>query len=606
MEPLTDTLANLFTWLLQASWQSALVICMVFLLQAVFRKTLSPAWRYGLWMLVLVRLLLPGTVESAASVFNLANAPAVQRIATRISLDESAKTMLRMAAARAQTQIQPTQPEAVPPMASSAKREHAAPTVAPLVDGAMPEASNPKSLLRPLFVGTWAVTVLFLLVRAGYKNYRFSSCVVRCRPVTHETVIDLLQDCKTEMNVHAPMDVVETPGVESPALLGFVRPRLLLPPAMLKSFPRDKLRYFFLHELAHFKRGDIFVNWLMTALQVLHWFNPLVWLAFSRIRTEREAACDARVMTFCGDRYESVRYGEAIVDLLESAARAHWLPGVVGILEDNKQMKRRITMIAQFKAYPRWTSALAAGLVATLAFVTLTDAQPSTAEQKAEPTAERLIVPGQRVGPYTFDMTFPEVQRRLGRPRKVLQREGYAYHLYRDVSFKVMGDSRQSIEEITVLSPKYKFSNGITVGSGLDAVIAKLGGQYELSEFPTKDFFTYPEHGIMFEVSKKGRSVLEINVRRKQGHTSPYSSERMPRARPVLIAIGGFAGTGKSTMSRRLSRELSIPRLGSDAIGRTVKGVKAIKFSVHPDNPACAAYERLGFRCHELTVGKYL
>jgi len=40
----------------------------------------------------------------------------------------------------------------------------------------------------------------------------------------------------------------------------------------------------------------------------------------------------------------------------------------------------------------------------------------------------------------------------------------------------------------------------------------------------------------------------------------------------LLIAVGGFAGTGKSTISRRLSRDLSIPRLGSDTIGRTIKG----------------------------------
>jgi len=47
--------------------------------------------------------------------------------------------------------------------------------------------------------------------------------------------------------------------------------------------------------------------------------------------------------------------------------------------------------------------------------------------------------------------------------------------------------------------------------------------------------------------------------------------------RPLLIAIGGFAGTGKTTICKRLSRELSIPRLGSDTIGRTVKGSAGIK-----------------------------
>jgi len=51
---------------------------------------------------------------------------------------------------------------------------------------------------------------------------------------------------------------------------------------------------------------------------------------------------------------------------------------------------------------------------------------------------------------------------------------------------------------------------------------------------------------------------------------------RQSRA-PLLIAIGGFAGTGKTSMSRRLSRDLSIPRLGSDTIGRTIKGSAGLK-----------------------------
>ena len=48
-------------------------------------------------------------------------------------------------------------------------------------------------------------------------------------------------------------------------------------------------------------------------------------------------------------------------------------------------------------------------------------------------------------------------------------------------------------------------------------------------------------------------------------------------AYPGLIVVGGFAGTGKTSVSRRLSAELCIPRLGSDTIGRTIKGSAGIQ-----------------------------
>ena len=117
------------------------------------------------------------------------------------------------------------------------------------------------------------------------------------RPVTDQKTLDLLEDCKETMGVGTYLAVVETARVNSPSLLGVVRPRLLLPPGTISSLGPAQLRHVFLHELAHLKRNDVLVNWLMAALQVLHWFNPLVWLAFGRMRAERELACDNLVLS---------------------------------------------------------------------------------------------------------------------------------------------------------------------------------------------------------------------------------------------------------------------------------------------------------------------
>jgi len=61
----------------------------------------------------------------------------------------------------------------------------------------------------------------------------------------------------------------------------------------------------------------------MSLLQVLHWFNPLVWLAFYRMQTDRELACDALVLT-CTRSGESKDYGRTIVNLLERFSRPRW------------------------------------------------------------------------------------------------------------------------------------------------------------------------------------------------------------------------------------------------------------------------------------------
>ena len=104
----------------------------------------------------------------------------------------------------------------------------------------------------------------------------------------------------------------------------------------------------FLHELSHIKRQDILTGWLMTALQILHWFNPLVWLAFHRMRVDRELACDALALSYAKEE-ENQPYGRTIIKLLEGFGCSAWAPSMAGTVENKNQMKERISMIAKFR-----------------------------------------------------------------------------------------------------------------------------------------------------------------------------------------------------------------------------------------------------------------
>jgi len=210
--------------------------------------------------------------------------------------------------------------------------------------------------------------------------------------VTDGAVLELLEDCKQEMRVNTPIAVLETAAVCTPCLFGSIRPRILLPPGLLHNFSAAELRYVFLHELAHVKRGDIAVNWLATTVLVLHWFNPLVWLAFSRMRADREVACDALALSRAKET-ENKPYGETIIKLVESFSRPALVPGMAGIVENGNQIERRITMIANFRRNRGWPfGAAAVGLL--LALLTLTDARSGdrASGTQAEPGAPPQIV----------------------------------------------------------------------------------------------------------------------------------------------------------------------------------------------------------------------
>jgi hypothetical protein len=186
---------------------------------------------------------------------------------------------------------------------------------------------------------------------------------------------------------------VVTDEVAMPSLLGFVRPRILLPPGLLDSLHPDQLRFILLHELAHIKRLDIVVGWVAILLQALHWFNPLVWYAFHRMRADREVACDAAVLSHTGKEC-SAAYGRTIIALLERSSTLSPLLPAAGLAETKPQLKRRIIMIAGFKKNTPWLSVVAMLILVGLSAVTLTNAVQSSVEaQEQTPAAQSAVAP---------------------------------------------------------------------------------------------------------------------------------------------------------------------------------------------------------------------
>jgi Tol biopolymer transport system component len=209
-------------------------------------------------------------------------------------------------------------------------------------------------------------------------------------PSTDKDVLELLEECRARMGLRTIVALVISEKVNMPVLLGFIRPRLLMPRDIAAQLGREELRYVFLHELAHVKRHDIALAWLTTFLQVLHWFNPLVWLAFHRMRADRELACDALVLT--RTRGEGTKdYGRAIVSLLERFSFPPPLPGLAGILENKSQLKRRIAMITQFQNNSYRWSMTGVVVITVLGAISMIDPTRGSVSSSPAPPAKPSV-----------------------------------------------------------------------------------------------------------------------------------------------------------------------------------------------------------------------
>ena len=119
-----------------------------------------------------------------------------------------------------------------------------------------------------------------------------------------------------------------SPRVTAPVVIGWIRPIILLPVAAITGLPMSQLELLVVHELAHIRRLDPFINLVLIAAETILFYHPAVWWVTRRVRIERENCCDDVSASLCGD---AAGYAEALISLYEFVVCPHsWLPRLAG------------------------------------------------------------------------------------------------------------------------------------------------------------------------------------------------------------------------------------------------------------------------------------
>lgn len=413
---MTGGLSAAFDWMLRATWQASCLAVLVLLVQWACGRRLSARARCWLWAIVIARLMLPPlpavrwTLLHARAVTPiepvkarvelprvtvpppLVDVEPVRPRAARVPIDPGTVASLRaeLAAMREKDQAAtmvavPTPPLQKQPVAAAPS----APVVRPSPSIVARQSVWPR-ILR-FIPWLWLAGMTWVGGRVLVASVRLWLTVRRLPRHEAPATAELLASCARQMGLRGPPpELCLAADLPGPALAGWLRPKLLVPPGVLAAFDAADLRLMFLHELAHVRRRDVAVNWLLSAVTAVHWFNPIVWLCVRRVRADRELACDELVLASSRDQAAVPAYGHTLLRLADWLARGTTpsrprVAGVVEILEDARELQRRIVMIARFNpaTMKRWP-AVAAGGVLLLAGLALTDAAEPAATRPAQ------------------------------------------------------------------------------------------------------------------------------------------------------------------------------------------------------------------------------
>jgi GWxTD domain-containing protein len=152
--------------------------------------------------------------------------------------------------------------------------------------------------------------------------------------------------------------LLESGLADTPAVIGLLRPVILMPAGLLAGFPPDQLEFILLHELAHIRRYDYFVNLVQSLAEDLLFYHPAVWWVSSLIRAERENCCDDVVVAATGN----ARGFAAVLAALE---QNRWAAREAALAANGGHLMNRIRRLLEGREHlrPAAAPAFAAGLL---------------------------------------------------------------------------------------------------------------------------------------------------------------------------------------------------------------------------------------------------
>jgi beta-lactamase regulating signal transducer with metallopeptidase domain len=141
----------------------------------------------------------------------------------------------------------------------------------------------------------WQAGALLLLGILGTGLLRLAWLQTRATALQQKEWTDLVTTLARDLELQRPVRLLRSDRPLTPMTWGVHRPVIMLP-STCDTWTETQRREVLVHELAHIKRQDCLTQGIAQLACVVYWFHPLVWLAARRMRTERERACDDRVL----------------------------------------------------------------------------------------------------------------------------------------------------------------------------------------------------------------------------------------------------------------------------------------------------------------------
>ena len=344
-------LQDIFSRVLHMSLTGSYIILFVLLMRLALRKA-PKVFSYVLWAVVLFRLLCPVSISSALSVLNFTPTAAAQPQGAVTTVEHPVILDIYMGGPILSEEPEAENSNQIPAITPSFPENRVDPAPVPDAVDQQASAEPVRDLLR-YAVTIWLQGMGVLFVYNIYACLRLSSYTAGA--------------VRLRKNIYLG-DHIPTPFVK-----GLIRPKIYLPSTLAEA----ERKYIIAHERCHIKRWDPLWKLLGYIALCIHWFNPLVWLAFALSAKDMEMSCDEAVIGMYGPKIRA-EYSASLLRL----ATGHRFVALTPLAFGEGDTKGRVMNMAKWKKPGFWAMLCAA--IVCIAVLAACATNPSETNPQAE------------------------------------------------------------------------------------------------------------------------------------------------------------------------------------------------------------------------------
>ncbi len=382
-------MSDLVLKLVNMSISASFIVVALLLIRLIFKK--MPKWvNMVLWGLVALRLCLPISLQSGASLIPSANvvpktvieSPAPQIESTSVVVEDDVKdsanetvndganevvggSQNEIVSTPSNEMVNDSANEIVSTPENEVVNTPETDTVIPEIPSVKTEKASSKNADSATVVGTavaiaWGVGVVAMLIHTALSYFLIARKVKNGKKVGG--------------------NIIRCNGVDTPFIMGIIKPKIYIPDFMSD----DDAKYVLAHENAHIKRRDYLWKPLGFAFLTVYWFNPIMWVAYIMLCRDIEFACDEKVIKTYGEDFK-VPYSKVLIECSIPRKAITACPvafGEIGI-------KSRIKNILNYKKPSLWITVIAIILVVCITVCFMTD--PIDKSNKKETKTETVV-----------------------------------------------------------------------------------------------------------------------------------------------------------------------------------------------------------------------